>query len=338
MMGRGKSAVENATDTAKDMLGDAQTGATAGAVKEAALGALSALGAKAAEVAQGAAGNKMLAQAADSAGKQVEAARKKVDVDGKGAAAGQLLQLLSKRAGEATQNATSGAVNIRIDPNDVPRMLRGLALVATGLGTLFAPGSSLDASGSESDGHEVTEQARQGIEAAMGMTQQRIKDLVDVAKDTLASLSDALTEGIEDVEQKAQHALDEAETRLTHATDQVADRAKQALPEPRRKGGSLRWLMAGAMAGGLVGYLSSPLSGQMGERIANLRRDLGLGGDADDDSQYWPSPPQDASTATGDAADDTASGNAEGAQASTAFNKTENWKDSGSAKENSDKS
>lgn len=337
-MGRGKSAVENATDTVKDTLGGAQTGVTAGAVKGAAIGALSALGAKAAEVAQGAAGNKMLTQASSSAGKQVEAVRKKADVDGKGVAAGQLLQLLGKRAGDVTQNLTGDGLNIRIDANDVPRVLRGLSLVATGMGTLFAPGSSLDVSRSDADGHEITDQARQGIDTAMGLTQQRIKDLVDVAKDTLASLSDALTEGIEDVEQRAQHALDEAETRLTQATDEVADRAKQALPEPKRKGGMLRWFIVGGLAGGVAAYLASPLSGQIGDRIANLRRDLGLGGDTGDDSQYWPGPPQNASTTSGDTTGATASSNAGSDQASPAFNKTESWKESGSTKENSDKS
>src|SRR5919108_545178 len=54
----------------------------------------------------------------------------------------------------------------------------------------------------------------------------------------------------------------------------------------------------GLLLGGLAGFLSSPFSGPIGERIMNLRRDLGLGGEGSSESQYWPSQPQQSAPGT----------------------------------------
>ena len=87
-----------------------------------------------------------------------------------------------------------------------------------------------------------------------------------------------------------------------------------------------RWLIWGVLIGGAAAYLASPLSGQIGQRVTNLRRDLGLGGsDDDDDSQYWPISAQENTNATGP----TASANGD-------FGKTESWRESGTTKESSE--
>ena len=191
---------------------DVKAGAKAGAIKGAAIGALGTLGAKAADMAQNAASGKNLSDAGNAAGKKLDNARKKADLDAKTNAAGNMLQMLGKRAGEATQQASGNGLNLDIHPDDVPRLLRGLTLVVTGLGTIFAPGSSLDASRMDIDTNDLAEQARRGIDTANDMTQQRIKDLVELTKDTLSTLSNTLTEGIETAESKAQKTLDETET------------------------------------------------------------------------------------------------------------------------------
>ncbi len=297
-----------------NVLDDVKTGAKAGAVKGAAAGALGVLGAKAANAAQNTSGDDLRKQARkggknagkalDQAGKKAQEAAKKADLQGKANAAGGLMQMVGKRAGDVAD----GGVNINIDPNDIPRYLRGLTLLATGLGTILAPGSPLDVTRGGGGGNdlnagvdtqELSKQASKGIDTAADVTQQRIKEWVDLAKDSLSSLSDALTEGIETAESRMQQALDETEKTLTGATSQAASSAKDALPDGRKSGGgAVRWLFFGLLLGGLVAFLSSPFSGSLGERVNNLRRDLGLGGDEVDDSQYWPSPPQQESGGT----------------------------------------
>jgi hypothetical protein len=191
---------------------------------------------------------------------------------------GAMLQMLGVRAGEVLHTAP----NLNIDPNDVPRLMRGLTLVATGLGTIFAPGSSLDVSRPDGGELEIVEQARKGIDTANEMTQQRIKVLVDLARDSLNVLSDTLRENISTTEIKMQEALDVAEERLTQSPEAVAQRTNGASPEEQRNGGAMRWLILGVLAGGTAAYLTSPLGGQLGEQIQAMRRNAGLGG-ADDD-------------------------------------------------------
>jgi len=305
-----------------NVLDDVKTGAKAGAVKGAAAGALGVLGAKAANAAQSTSGDDLRKQArkgGKNAGKALDQAAKKVDLQGKTNAAGGLMQMVGKRASDAAD----GGVNINIDPNDIPRYLRGLTLLATGLGTLFAPGSPLDATRGGAnvdlgnvnlDTGELSKQASKSIDTAADVTQQRIKEWVDLVKDSLSSLSDALTEGIETAESRMQQALDETEKTLTGATSQAASSAKDVLPSQKKGGGAFRWLFFGLLLGGIVAFLSSPFSGPVGERINNLRRDLGLGGDEIDDSQYWPSPPQEtgSSTTGGSTTGGTAQGDAAG--------------------------
>lgn len=330
------------------VLDDVKAGAKAGAVKGAAAGALGVLGAKAADAAQSSTGNgtlkgrarkarKNVAEAAESAKKGARKASKNADVDAKAKAAGGFLHSLGDRVGDTAHDAqknvkqaTSGGLNIDIDANDVPRLLRGVALLAAGFGTLFAPGSPLDASRRRTaDTGELADQTREGIDTAANVTQQRIKDVIDLTKDALSTLSDTLTSSIESAEKQAQQTLDDTGKSLSEATKDAAGSAKDALPATKKKGGSLRWLFFGLMVGGLVAFLSSPLSGPLGERVTNLRRDLGLGGDEDDDSQYWPSPPPEATGATGT--------ETPGTGATGVENKTEAWNSANVTKEDSDK-
>ncbi len=324
MAKRGRSPIEQAAQTVGDTLGDVKVAATVGAVKGAASETLSTLGSKVASIANsnGADSNgdrakntrkaqkqeakdvqKAAKEAQKNAQKAAKEGRKNAQTsdssdqaaDAGGTAAG-LLQALGNRTGEVAQsmqkNVSGSGLNINLDASDLPRLLRGVTLLATGVGTLFAPGSPLDASrphGANAD--ELSVQARKGIDNASDATQQRIKNIVDLTKDALSSLSDALQSGIETAESSLQQVLDDTEENLTKATEQVAGQAKDALPQPEKSGGSFRFLFFGLVIGGVVAFISSPLSGPLGERVRNLRRDLGLGGDQGDDSQYWPSPP-----------------------------------------------
>lgn len=298
MWGRSKSPVEKTGDALSDTLRDVKVGAIRGAAG----GALSTLGAKASDATKSA-GNgdlgknarkaqknagKALSEATESAKKTARKGARKADVQGKSDAAGDALQTIGDRAGGALHNAQSN-----LDIEDVPRILRGLSLLAAGFGTLFAPGSALDVSRHGSvDTDQIAGEARKGIDSAASTTQQTIKEIVELAKDGISSLSDALTGGIEEAEGRATKALDETEKNLTQATGKAAEGAKGALPKQKKGGGSFRWLFFGLLVGGVAAFLSSPFSGPLGERINNLRRDLGLGGDDDnDDSKYWPSPP-----------------------------------------------
>jgi hypothetical protein len=285
-------------------------GGTLGDVKGAAAGALGVLGTKAA----GAAQNVMSSNG---------------DAKGKASPRDRLLQLLGRHTDGAPQTATGGGWNIEVDVNDVPRLLRGTALVATGLGTIFAPGSALDVSKHvDGDIDQLAEQARQGIDTAANVTQQRIKDVIDLAKDALVTFSEALQEGMETATSQAQQALEESEARLAQTMEQAGDAAQQA--RPRKKGGTLRWLFYGLLLGGLAAFLSSPFSGPIGERLMNLRRDLGLGGAGSSESQYWPSQPQQNAAGT--------PGAPSSPQAAADAGKTESWSQSSDVKESPDKS
>ncbi|MCA1599432.1 MAG: hypothetical protein LC769_10565, partial [Chloroflexi bacterium] len=269
MWGRSKSPVEKVAGAVGDTIGDVKVGA----VKGAAGGALNALGSKASSAAQSSSNGDL--------GKNARKAHKNA-----GKALSNAADNTKKAAQDAQKNA--GNLNIDIDANDIPRLLRGLALLAAGFGTLFAPGSALDASrGSSVDVDKISGQARKGIDSTSNATQQSIKELVDLTKDGLSSLSDALTSGIEDVEKRAEKALDQTEKNLTKTTKQTAEKAKDALPKQKKGGGVVRFLFYGLLIGGAVAFISSPLSGPLGERVMNLRRDLGLGGDTDDDDSKY---------------------------------------------------
>jgi hypothetical protein len=329
MVGRSRSPAEQAGHALGGTLGDV-TGAAAEA--------LGALGTKAAGAAQS-----VMSSNGDAKGKArkarkttgkassqaAETAGKKADGESKAGPGDRLLQLLGRRTDGSPQTATGGGWNIEVDVNDVPRLLRGTALVATGLGTIFAPGSALDVSKHvDGDMDQLAEQARQGIDTAANVTQQRIKDVIDLAKDALVTFSEALQEGMASAESQTQQALEESQARLAQATEQTGDAAQQALP--RKKGGSLRWLFYGLLLGGLAAFLSSPFSGPIGERLMNLRRDLGLGGAGSSESQYWPSQPQQNAAGT--------PGAPSSPQASADAGKTESWSQSSDVKESPDKS
>jgi hypothetical protein len=268
-------------------------------------------------------------------------ARPKADVEGNVSVGNRLLQLLGRRTDEVARATMDGGWNINVDVNDVPRLLRGTALVAAGLGTIFAPGSALDVStrlGGDTD--QLAEQARQGLDTATNVTQQRIKDVIDLAKDALASFSESLQEGIETAERLAQQTLEETEALLAQSTEQAGEAVQQAMP--RKKGGTMRWLFYGFLVGGAAAFLSSPFSGPLGERIMNLRRDLGptlgplgerimnlrrdlgFGGAGSSASQYWPSQSQGSAASTPDAT-------------SSDGGKTESWRQSSDVKESTDK-
>ena len=329
MVGRSRSPAEQAGYALGGTLGD---------VKGAAAGALGVLGAKAAGAVQ-----TVMRSNGDAKGK----ARQKADVEGNVSVGNRLLQLLGRRTDEAAQTAMDGGWNIKVDVNDVPRLLRGTALVATGLGTIFAPGSALDVSTRvDGDADQLAEQARQGLDTAANVTQQRIKDVIDLAKDALASFSEALQEGIETAERQAQQTLEETEALLAQTPDQAGEADWQAAP--RKKGGTVRWLFYGFLVGGTAAFLSSPFSGPLGQRIMNLRRDLGpklgplgeqimnlrrdlgFGGAGSSASQYWPSQSQQSAPGT--------PGAASSSQASTEAGKTESWRQSSDVKESTDKS
>jgi len=272
-----RNGVKDLAEASSNTLDDVKMGAMMGAAR----GALEALGARAATVLQSA-GRPSAGDIAGQAVQKVQEGRK---------TSGTMLQMLGERAGGALQGAPSMSLHVSIDPNDVPRLMRGLTLVATGLGTIFAPGSSLDVSRVDGGEREMVEQARKGIDTAAELTQQRVKDLVDLARDSLATLSDTLRENISRTESRAQEALDVAEERLTQASEAMAGQTTEALPEKKQNGGTMRWLLLGVLAGGTAAYLSSPLGGQLGDQIQTLRRTVGLGGADGDGSQEWPAPP-----------------------------------------------
>lgn len=242
---------------------------------------------------------KVLAQASDSVSSSAAAAAESIQKAALPQKAAGLLQSLGGAAQDARTAASSNGFNINIDPRDLPRILRGATLLATGAGTLFAPGSVLDASRSQPGStNDIAAETRKGIDSAADATQQRIKDLVDLARDGLSLLSDSLTSGldslsssIDSAEKVVNSALDDTEGNLKGATKDLAKQAKNALPKEKKGGGSFRFLLFGLLVGGLIAFIQSPFSGPVGERINGLRRDLGLGG-SEDDSQYWPSAPQ----------------------------------------------
>ncbi len=330
MAKRGKNPIEQATDAVGSAVNDVKLGAVAGAAG----GALNTLGAKAsgaissngdssrgARKGQKKAGN-ALSQASDSIGSSAASAVQSVQKTDLPQKAGGLLQSLGDAAQGAQKAASDNGFNI--DARDLPRLLRGATLLATGVGTLFAPGSVLDASRPQSGStNEIVAETRKGIDSAADATQQRIKDLIDLARDGLSVLSDSLTSGIDslnssiDSAQKAVNdVLDDTEDNLKGATKGLAKQAKNALPQ-EKKSGPFRFLFFGLLIGGLIAFIQSPFSGPIGERVNGLRRDLGLGGSTDD-SQYWPSAPQNnaSPTTTTDAA--TSGATTTGAAASSA--------------------
>jgi hypothetical protein len=275
-MGSKRNGVKDLAEASRNTLDDVKMAAMMGAAR----GALETLGARAATVLKSS-DTLSADDVAAKAGKMAQEGRR---------ASGTMLQMLGERAGGALQSAPNMSLHVSIDPNDVPRLMRGLTLVATGIGTIFAPGSSLDVSRVEGGEREMVEQARKGIDVATELTQQRMKDLVDLARVSLATLSDTLRENISTTESKAQGALDVAEERLAQSTEAAAERTKQTLPEEQHNGGAMRWLLLGVLAGGTAAYLTSPLGGQLGEQVQTMRRNFGLGGADDDGSQDWPGP------------------------------------------------
>lgn len=279
-----------------------------GAIKGAAAGSLGALASKGSDAAKSSQlkqkaqrlqreASKRTSVVTDRARKETKNSLDNADLDGKTSAVTSLLHELGNRVGEkakSTQKSVNGPM-MTLDADDLPRLIRGATLLAKGFGTLFAPGSALDATSDRSlDPKRLSQGTKRGIDTAADLTQARIKDGVDAAKDALSSLSDALTNSIEGAEEHVHRALDETEKTLTHKTSRAAKQAKNALPTTKR-GGTGKWLFFGILVGGVAAFLSSPLSGALGDRVATLRRDLGLGGDDEDDSQYWPSPPNGAS-------------------------------------------
>ena len=348
MPARSQKPVDGALKALSGALDDVKAGAKSGAVKGAAAGALGVLGAKAAEAAQGAGDShprfpfrtqasrrqtrRFFGRASSNNGGSAQPASVTADASSKPDTLAGVLQILAKRVAAVSESVADDGRHLTIDLNDVPRLLQGVSLIATGLGTLFAPGSALDVTkrldaSDAQTGDDLTGQARHGLDVAADLTQQRIKNLVDMAREALASISDALTASVESTESKMQEVLDETEARLTHATEQVADTARETLPS-KRGGGWFRWLFSGLLVGGGAAFLSSPFSGPVGERIANLRRDLGLGGDQDDESQYWPTSPPESKAPTDQPA---AGGDA------SSLGKTEAWSDADGVKENTDK-
>lgn len=286
MLGRRRNPLEEASNTLGHMLDDVKTGATTGAIKGAVRGAVGTLHAQATDAAHSAAkagddlaprarkarknAGKALARTADTAGETADRARgaaqsaaKDANLDDK---LGTLTDLL-RTVGRRGDNVTGRGLTVNIDADDVPRLIRGTILIATGLGTLFAPGSPFDIGRSVgADSGDFTahladhlgQQTRQRLDAATYVTQQRIKDLIDLAKDALSTFSNTLVTGVESSESRMQKVLDETETRLTQVVGQTSDRAKQPLAQQDKGAGTLRWLVWGLLFGGLAGFLSSP--------------------------------------------------------------------------------
>ncbi len=145
---------------------------------------------------------------------------------------------------------------------DVPRLLRGLALLATGLETVLAPGRPPDAPAAL---RVAATPPRPGPPPAATRPRGRLTAPVALMRDGMATLSTSYAPGLAAMTTKARQTRDAARQTVTTVREQVA--AAPAVRLVWTSGGARRAILAGLLGGGVVALLVSPLGARARARV-----------------------------------------------------------------------
>lgn len=141
---------------------------------------------------------------------------------------------------------------------DVPRLLRGLALLATGLETVFAPGRAPDTT---TDLSVAATPPRHSLPPAATLRSGRLTAPVALLRDGIATLPPPHAPGLAAMTTKARQARDAARQTVTTVREQVA--AAPAVQLVQTSGRARRMILAGLLGGGVVTLLVSPLGARV---------------------------------------------------------------------------
>lgn len=145
---------------------------------------------------------------------------------------------------------------------DVPRLLRGLALLATGLETVFAPGRTPGATVAP---RVAATPPRPGLPPAATRPPGRLTAPIALMRDGIATLSTPHAPGLAAMTTKARQTRDAARQAMTTVRAQVA--AAPAVRLVQTSGGVRRAILAGLLGGGVVALLVSPLGARARARV-----------------------------------------------------------------------
>jgi len=208
---------------------------------------------------------------------QVMSARRTVGPDG----TGESTATVSRRARAVWTQALRGAREMGpprrdrlpggLTVADVPRLLRGLALLATGLETVFAPGRAPDTT---TDLSVATTPPRHSLPPAATLRSGRLTAPVALLRDGIATLPPPHAPGRAAMTTKARQARDAARQTVTTVREQVA--AAPAVQLVQTSGRARRTILAGLLGGGVVTLLVSPLGARA---RAQVRRAWGGDGE-----------------------------------------------------------
>jgi len=151
---------------------------------------------------------------------------------------------------------------------DVPRLLRGLALLATGIETVLLPGR---AAGNTTALNPTVVATVSGEDALTPppAAPSRLTGRVAALQDRLSALSAPLTPGVAVATTKARQARDAARQTVTTARAQAPMvTAGHLVPQ---SGGARRMVLVGLLSGGVLAVLLSPLRAWVRGRVRRTR-------------------------------------------------------------------
>jgi len=199
---------------------------------------------------------------------QVMSARRTVGPDG----TGESTATISRRARAVWTQALRGAREMGpprrdrlpggLTVADVPRLLRGLALLATGLETVFAPGRAPDTT---TDLSVAATPPRHSLPPSATLRSGRLTAPVALLRDGIATLPPPHAPGRAAMTTKARQARDAARQTVTTVREQVA--AAPAVQLVQTSGRARRMILAGLLGGGVVTLLVSPLGARARARV-----------------------------------------------------------------------